>query len=88
MGSTQNLKGSIVTQSMLQQLKERKGILKFNTTALFHSLHERGLVNQADYVQSRLDRRSAQRSFSPEELKVIHALLSKELKEISALLKQ
>lgn len=77
-----------MTQSALQQLKERKGILKFNTTELFHSLHEQGLVNQADYVQSRLDKRSAQRSFSPGELQVIHALLSKELKEISALLKQ
>ena len=77
-----------MTQSALQQLKERKGILKFNTTELFHSLHERGLVNQADYVQSRLDKRSAQRSFSPEELKVIHELLKEELKGISLLLKQ
>lgn len=77
-----------MTQATLQQLKDRKGVLKFNTTQLFRNLHKQGLVYQADYVQSRLDRRSARRSFSPEELKTIHELLKEELKEISALLKQ
>lgn len=77
-----------MTQATLQQLKDRKGVLKFNATELFHRLHEQGLINQADYVQSRLDKRSARRSFTPEELKVIHGLLKEELKEISALLRQ
>jgi hypothetical protein len=77
------LKGFILTNETLKQLKNRKGILKFNTTNLALQLWP---DKNTDYTAARLDKRA--RGFSEEELVVIHKLLREELKEISALIKQ